>query len=77
MPDAGNAPKKKPAANRNRRNSRSWDVSQFKVEPQDGKVRFHDFDLPAELMRGIKDAGFEYCTPIQACLLYTSDAADE
>ena len=68
-PDADNAPKKKPAANRKRRNSKPWDVSQFKVEPQEGKARFHDFDLPAELMHGIKDAGFEYCTPIQAASL--------
>ena len=50
LPDADNAPKKKPAANRKRRNSKPWDVSQFKVEPQEGKARFHDFDLPAELM---------------------------
>ena len=29
-------------------------------------VRFQDFDLPAELMQGIEDAGFSACTPIQA-----------
>jgi ATP-dependent RNA helicase RhlB len=27
--------------------------------------RFDDFDLPAEVSAGIKDAGFEHCTPIQ------------
>jgi ATP-dependent RNA helicase RhlB len=48
---------------------RKWDISQFVVEVQEGKSRFHDFDLPAELMRGIQDAGFEYCTPIQATSL--------
>ena len=48
---------------------RKWDLSQFVVEPQKGKTRFHDFDLPLELMHGIQDTGFEYCTPIQATSL--------
>ncbi len=46
-----------------------WDISQFEVAPQPGKSRFHDFDLPPELMRGIHEQGFEYCTPIQAEVL--------
>lgn len=49
--------------------SQKWDISQFVVEPQKGKARFHDFDLPSELMHGISDAGFQYCTPIQASSL--------
>jgi ATP-dependent RNA helicase RhlB len=32
-------------------------------------VRFSAFDLPAELMQGIEDAGFSACTPIQALTL--------
>jgi len=48
---------------------RKWDLSQFVVEAQEGKTRFHDFDLPLELMHGIQDTGFEYCTPIQAASL--------
>ncbi|MBW1736805.1 MAG: ATP-dependent RNA helicase RhlB, partial [Deltaproteobacteria bacterium] len=44
----------------------SWNVSQFKVPPTEGKTRFHDFDLPAPLLHAICDLGFEYCTPIQA-----------
>ena len=48
---------------------RKWDISQFVVEAQQDKTRFHDFDLPAELMHGIYDAGFQYCTPIQATSL--------
>jgi len=44
----------------------SWDVSEFKVPPTEGKTRFHDFDLPSPLMHAIYDLGFEYCTPIQA-----------
>jgi ATP-dependent RNA helicase RhlB len=28
--------------------------------------RFEDFEPPSEVMAGLRDAGFEYCTPIQA-----------
>lgn len=47
----------------------SWNPSSFKVAPADGKGRFHDLNLPEEIMHGICDAGFEYCTPIQAAIL--------
>ncbi len=50
---------------RNRSGS-SWNVSHFKVEPAEGKVRFHDLDLPDTLMHAIADTGFQYCSPIQA-----------
>ncbi len=30
------------------------------------RVRFEEFGLPEPLMRAIREAGFEYCTPIQA-----------
>ena len=43
-----------------------WDISQFTVAPLEGKSRFHDFDLPLDLMRGIAELGFHYCSPIQA-----------
>ena len=46
-----------------------WDVSEFKVPPLEGKIRFHDFDLPLSLMHAISDLGFQYCTPIQAEIL--------
>lgn len=44
----------------------AWDISQFVVEKVEGKTRFHDFDLPVELMHAIADLGFSYCSPIQA-----------
>ena len=34
--------------------------------PKRTDTRFHDFDLPAELLRATDELGFEYCTPIQA-----------
>jgi len=46
-----------------------WSLDDFQVEPREGKVRFHDFDLPLPLMRAIHDCGFSYCTPIQAAIL--------
>ncbi len=46
-----------------------WTVSKFKVDPVEGKTRFHDFDLPAPLLHAIFDLGFKYCTPIQTEIL--------
>lgn len=43
-----------------------WDISQFPVPEVEGKTRFHDLNLAPELMHGIADLGFEYCSPIQA-----------
>lgn len=46
-----------------------WSINQFNVEPQKGETRFHDLDLPSNLMHAIADLNFRYCTPIQAQLL--------
>ncbi|WP_430462616.1 ATP-dependent RNA helicase RhlB [Thalassolituus sp. LLYu03] len=43
-----------------------WSLDEFKVEPLEGKTRFHDLGLPDSVMRGIHKLGFSYCTPIQA-----------
>ena len=47
----------------------AWSMDQFVVEPLEGKKRFHDFDLPSEVMHGIADLGFKYATEIQALSL--------
>ena len=47
----------------------AWSLDQYVVEPAEGKKRFHDFDLPSELMHAVCDLGFRYCTPIQALSL--------
>ena len=47
----------------------AWDPASFAVEPIEGKMRFQDFDLPSEVMHGIADLGFQYCTEIQALSL--------
>ena len=46
-----------------------WDPASFAVEPMEGKKRFQDLDLPGEVMHGIADLGFKYCTEIQALSL--------
>ena len=48
---------------------KAWDPASFAVEPMEGKKRFHDFDLPSEVMHGIADLGFKYATEIQALSL--------
>ena len=47
----------------------AWDPASFAVEPMEGKMRFQDFDLPSEVLHGIADLGFQYCTEIQALSL--------
>lgn len=49
--------------------TKAWSVSDFDIPVAEDKHRFHDFHLPAELMHGIADLGFEYCSPIQAGIL--------
>lgn len=47
----------------------NWTREDFKVEPKEGKTRFHDVDLPVEILHAVADLGFEYCTPVQARVL--------
>ncbi|WP_277052864.1 ATP-dependent RNA helicase RhlB [Zestomonas thermotolerans] len=55
----------------------AWKLEDYVVEPQEGKTRFHDFPLPAEVMHALQDLGFPYCTPIQAGVLgYTLKGRD-
>jgi ATP-dependent RNA helicase RhlB len=49
--------------------STAWELDNFKVEKAEGKTRFHDVDLPLDIMHAIYDLGFTYCTPIQAEVL--------
>ena len=65
------APVKKPRAQQAKPKieQKPWSLSDFVVEPEEGKTRFHDFDLTPELMHAIQDLGFPYCTPIQAHVL--------
>jgi ATP-dependent RNA helicase RhlB len=46
-----------------------WSLAEFAVPPKEGETRFHDLGLRDELMHGIADLGFHYCSPIQASIL--------
>ncbi|GMG86581.1 ATP-dependent RNA helicase RhlB [Biformimicrobium ophioploci] len=60
------APRKRNRSPRKPKVAETWDLSQFKVPEVADKTRFHDLDLPLDLMHAIADLGFEYCSPIQA-----------
>ncbi len=46
-----------------------WDISQFQVEEKAGMLRFHDLGLSTELMKGVFENNYQYCTPIQKLIL--------
>jgi len=48
---------------------KTWTLENFMVEPEEGKTRFHDLNLPTSLMHAICDLKFNFCTEIQAKLL--------
>ncbi len=50
----------------------NWTVEEFQVPEAEGKTRFHDFEIPPRAMRGIAEAGYQYCTPIQSLILTDS-----
>jgi len=54
---------------RKRAPAAAWSVDEFPVEPQEGETRFHDLGLRDEIMHGIADLGFQYCSPIQGGIL--------
>ncbi len=46
-----------------------WNIVDFSTPCCEGKTRFHDLDLPDEIMHAIHDLGFQYCTPVQTAIL--------
>jgi ATP-dependent RNA helicase RhlB len=47
----------------------AWNPDEFQVPKVEGKVRFHDLDLPPQILHAIADLNFQYCTPVQAGIL--------
>ncbi len=45
---------------------KKWAVADYVVQPVEGKTRFHDLDMPEQIMHAVDDLGFQFCTPIQA-----------
>ncbi len=55
----------------------AWNPQQFAVPVAEGKVRFHDLDLPDAVMQAVAELGFQYCTPIQSkTLVHTLEGKD-
>ncbi|MFH1197013.1 MAG: DEAD/DEAH box helicase [bacterium] len=54
-----------------------WDDSIFKVPVVDGKARFQDFNIAKEILHGVYDLGFKYCTQVQAETLPKSLLGDD
>ncbi len=52
-----------------KRDETPWDIREFDVPQMEGRVRFHDFDIPIDVMRGVAGLSFKYCTPIQAAVI--------
>lgn len=72
-PKATAGDKSKPAPDKAKKAEKkggdAWSIKQFKVAEVEGKVRFHDLNLPDRVMKSIQEMGFEYCSEIQAATL--------
>jgi ATP-dependent RNA helicase RhlB len=65
----GHSSTKHPPKTHTSKRTPHWKPEQFVVPPCEGKSRFTDLELLAELLHGIYDMGFKYCTPIQKEIL--------
>ena len=61
--------KPKGSARQTKSQLEDWTLESFQVPEEEGKLRFHDLDLPDEVMQGVQAQGYQYCSPIQALTL--------
>ncbi|HCH31390.1 MAG TPA: ATP-dependent RNA helicase RhlB [Oceanospirillaceae bacterium] len=47
----------------------NWSLDDFQVPEAEDKTRFHDLDLPDQVMQAVAALGYQYCSPIQALTL--------
>ncbi len=64
-----NAKKAKTSNRQAKTRQENWSIDSFQVPEAEGKLRFHDLDLPDEVMQGIQAQEYQYCSPIQALTL--------
>jgi ATP-dependent RNA helicase RhlB len=64
-------------SNDSKSTDQKWSLDDFVVPQEEGKTRFHDLDLPDEVMQGVAALGYEYCSPIQALTLPESLAGKD
>lgn len=56
---------------------KKWTPADYVVAPEEGKTRFHDLNLQDDLLHGIADLGYQFCSEIQAASLpYTLQGHD-
>ena len=48
---------------------KNTDVTDLATLVQQENTSFDDLELSKELLQGVSDLGFKYCTPIQAAIL--------
>ena len=53
----------------NQETDKVWSIEDFQVAEVEGKVRFHDLNLPDRVLKSIAEMSFEYCSEIQAATL--------
>jgi ATP-dependent RNA helicase RhlB len=47
----------------------AWNQEEYQVPEMEGKIRFHDLDLPNQILHAVFDLNYQYCTPVQAGIL--------
>jgi len=53
----------------NSNQQQNWSLDDFQVPEAEDKTRFHDLDLPDQVMQAVAALGYQYCSPIQALTL--------
>jgi ATP-dependent RNA helicase RhlB len=53
----------------NSNQQQNWSLDDFQVPEVEDKTRFHDLDLPDQVMQAVAALGYQYCSPIQALTL--------
>ncbi len=60
-----------------RKVKKPWRIEDYQVPEEEGKTRFHDLNLELDLLHGIADLKYQYCSEIQAeSLPYTLKGHD-
>ncbi|WP_084784053.1 ATP-dependent RNA helicase RhlB [Marinobacterium aestuarii] len=76
-PSRGSSRKRGGSRPRSAPKVQKWSPADFVVPVEEGKSRFHDFNLPDAMLRAIQDLGYQYCTPIQAATLESALAGKD
>jgi ATP-dependent RNA helicase RhlB len=76
-PSRGSSRKRGGSRSRSAPKVKKWSPADFVVPVEEGKSRFHDFNLPDAVLHAVQDLGYQYCTPIQAATLESALAGKD